>query len=157
MKHYSGKDKKNLNGNFPIGYSVTKKDELVNVGGVLFRNREYFLIELQSKEDLKKYRYIPHLKSSGVKSLDCAFKKIIIDVGAVPFLLKGADMMRPGITHIDEGIEKGECVIICDEVKQLIIGVGFSLYSFEELQEMKVGRVIEVVHYFKDAYYEVVL
>jgi len=42
-------------------------------------------------------------------------RKIVIDMGAVPFISKGADVMRPGIKEIDTQIEKDGSVIIVDE------------------------------------------
>lgn len=150
MKHFSGKDKKKISDLFPNGITVEKKDELIEHNDVLFKNKDHFLIQLQI-DNSKTFEYIPHLKS---KHLDL-FKTITIDVGAVPFLLKGADMMRPGITQIDEGFNKDDLVIVIDEVKNLKIGVGRALFDSSEMNEMKTGKVIKTLHYFKDNYYGV--
>ena len=39
-------------------------------------------------------------------------KTITIDMGAVKFVVKGADIMRPGITKIDETIENNELIVV---------------------------------------------
>lgn len=150
MEHFSGKDKKELSQVFPMNYSLDKKDELVEYKSVLFKNKEHFLIKIQ-KDNSKEFQFFPHLKS---KLLD-TFKTITIDVGAVPFLLKGADMMRPGITQIDDDFQSGDIIVIIDEVKQLKIGVGLALVSSNEMKELKTGKVVKTIHYFKDEYYEV--
>ena len=36
-------------------------------------------------------------------------------MGAVKFIVGGADVMRPGITEISEGIEKNEIILVVDE------------------------------------------
>lgn len=154
MKHFSGKEKKQLSQFLPTGYKVDKKDELIEFENVIFKNKEHFLIKFQI-DNSKEFQHLPHLKSLQNNDLSNHFKTITIDVGAVPFLLKGADMMRPGITHIDDGIEKGELVIIIDEVKQLKIGVGLALFSSNEMKKMNSGKVIKNSHYFKDNFYEV--
>lgn len=150
MKHFSGKDKKQLNQVFPSEYQVDKKDELVEFKSILFKNKEHFLIQ-QHIQNSKEFEYVPHLKSKFLSS----FKTITIDVGAVPFLLNGADMMRPGIVNIDEGFEKDDLIIIVDEVKQLRIGIGKAMFSSDEMKRMDSGKVVKTLHYFKDEYYEV--
>jgi predicted RNA-binding protein (TIGR00451 family) len=41
--------------------------------------------------------------------------EITVDMGAVRYVVNGADIMRPGITKIDEGIQVGSVVAIVDE------------------------------------------
>ena len=77
-------------------------------------------------------------------------KNITIDMGAVPFAAKGADMMRPGIVGIDEGIEKGDVVAIVDERNQKPIAIGQSLFSAAEMQGMEAGKAVLNLHYVGD-------
>lgn len=77
-------------------------------------------------------------------------KKITIDMGAIKFVVNGADIMRPGITKIDSGISKGENVSIVDEKHNKIIAVCKTLFSGEKIKEMNKGKVLENLHYTGD-------
>ncbi|OYT31975.1 RNA-binding protein [Candidatus Woesearchaeota archaeon] len=81
-------------------------------------------------------------------------KTITIDMGAVRFVANGADVMRPGITRIKEGIEKGENVAVTDEKYNKIIAVCKTLYSGEEIKKMDKGKVLENLHYVGDKIWE---
>jgi PUA domain protein len=69
-------------------------------------------------------------------------KKITVNIGAVPFVIKGADIMRPGITKIEPNIEKNDIISIIDEKNLKPIALGRALFSSDELQKMETGRVI---------------
>lgn len=77
-------------------------------------------------------------------------KNVVIDMGAVPFIAKGSDLMRPGIVGVDAYVEEGSVVAIVDERNMKPIAVGQSLFSKEELQEMEAGKVILNLHYVGD-------
>lgn len=77
-------------------------------------------------------------------------KKITIDMGAVPYAAKGADMMRPGITEIEDNIENNEVVAIVDETHSKPIALGITLFSGPEIKEMSKGKVIKNIHYIGD-------
>ncbi len=73
---------------------------------------------------------------------------VVVDNGALPFILKGADVMRPGIVELDE-FNRGEIVAV-KNMKGLTIAVGIALFSSEEMKSMEKGKVIETLHYIKD-------
>jgi len=77
-------------------------------------------------------------------------KIIVVDMGAVKFVVKGADIMRPGIVKIDLTIKKDEYIVIVDENNKKPIAVGKSLFSGEEMEQLEAGKVIEHVHYVGD-------
>jgi len=77
-------------------------------------------------------------------------KKITVDMGAIKFVINGADIMRPGIKEIEEGIEKEELVVIIDENNQKPLAVGISLLSSTEMQKTTSGKVIKNIHYVGD-------
>lgn len=77
-------------------------------------------------------------------------KKITIDMGAVRFIIKGADIMRPGIRKLDENIAKDEFVVIVDETHGKPLAVGKILFSGEEVKAMNSGKVIKNIHYIGD-------
>lgn len=90
-------------------------------------------------------KYIPTLKSSDVESL----KKATIDMNAIPFMIKGADLMRPGITKLED-FEKGDIILIIDEKYSKGICICQSLFSSGEIQEMEKGKVMKNLHWVGD-------
>ncbi|MBW2996989.1 RNA-binding protein [Candidatus Woesearchaeota archaeon] len=77
-------------------------------------------------------------------------KKVIVDMGAVPFAAKGADMMRPGIVGVDTGVEENDIVAIVDEKNLKPIAIGQSLFSKEEIQKMEAGKIVLNLHHVGD-------
>lgn len=77
-------------------------------------------------------------------------KSIAIDMPAVRFITNGADVMRPGIVQIDEGITKGEVICITDEQHHKPLAVGITLFSSQEMEKLDSGKVIKNIHYVGD-------
>lgn len=77
-------------------------------------------------------------------------KKVTIDMGAVKFIASGADLMRPGITEIEEGINKDDFISIIDEKNKTPIAIGQALMNSEEMKATESGKVIKNVHYAGD-------
>ena len=75
---------------------------------------------------------------------------VTVDMGAVPYVTNGADVMRPGITDINEVIEKGDFVVITEERHGKPLAIGETLYSGKEINQMHQGKVIENIHYVGD-------
>ncbi|KYK20034.1 hypothetical protein AYK25_09215 [Thermoplasmatales archaeon SM1-50] len=75
---------------------------------------------------------------------------VVVDMGAVGFVTKGADVMAPGITDADESIQKEDLVWICDEKYHKSLAVGVALMSGEEMKTKKQGKAVKTVHYVGD-------
>ena len=90
----------------------------------------------------------PTLK--GALNLDIAKKYVVVDMGAVKFVAKGADIMSPGITDADPEIKKGDLVIIVDETHKKPLATGMSLISGPEMVENSQGKAIKTIHYIGD-------
>ena len=71
-------------------------------------------------------------------------------MGAVKFVASGADIMRPGITNIPEGIHKDEFICIIDINNKKPLAIGKALYSSEEMKDLMAGKCIENIHYIGD-------
>ncbi len=70
-------------------------------------------------------------------------------MGAVKFVVNGADIMRPGIVEIAD-VNEGEYVVIVDENNRKALAVGIALYSGEEMKQKDGGKVIKNIHYVGD-------
>jgi len=76
--------------------------------------------------------------------------KVVVDKGAVPHILNGADVMRPGIVTFEGDFKKGDLVAICEEEKGRAIALGRALFSRMEIESMKRGNVVENLHNIKE-------
>jgi PUA-domain protein len=82
-------------------------------------------------------------------------KKISVDMGAVKFVVKGADIMRPGITEIGEGILKDEVVEIVDVNNKKPLAIGKALFDSGEMQNLSSGRAVENIHFIGDEIWKI--
>lgn len=81
------------------------------------------------------------------------FPNVMVDMGAVKFICKGANVMRPGITKFSD-FEKGQIVCIIEESQQKFLAVGKALVSSNQVKEMDKGEIIRNIHYISDRYWE---
>jgi len=95
-----------------------------------------------------------HLPFLSQKSLLEKFPYVTVDMGAVKFMCKGANVMRPGIKNYSE-FEKDEIVCVKEESQNKFLAVGKAIVSSSELEMMKKGKVIENMHYISDQYWEI--
>jgi len=77
-------------------------------------------------------------------------KKITVDMGAIKFVINGADIMRPGIVNIENEIRKEDFIVIVDENNEKPLAVGIALLNTEEMKATKSGKVIKNIHYVGD-------
>lgn len=77
-------------------------------------------------------------------------KMVTVDMGAVKFIISGADIMRPGIVSFEKGIIKDEYVVIVDENNKKPFSVGLAMFDETEMKEMNFGKVIKNLHYVGD-------
>ena len=85
-----------------------------------------------------------------IRSSGSLLPKITVDKGAINFVVKGADIMRPGITHIEDGIAEGDLVLIVEETNGAPLAVGSAKYDGRDMKEMDKGKVVKNLHHLKD-------
>jgi PUA domain protein len=73
-----------------------------------------------------------------------------VDMGAVPFVVNGADVMRPGVKELDMSARKGDFVIITEQNHGRPLAVGILLYDASELMERGEGKVAKNLHFVGD-------
>lgn len=144
----SKKDSKNLmklvKDKFNIDLEINKKDKVEKIDDsfIVINNIQYFFyFENQLVPTLK-------LLLQNKNFLD-NMKKVVIDMGAVRFLAKGADLMRPGIVSLDD-FDKNEVVAIVDMEHKSPIALGLTLASSEDILKTDSGKVIRTIHYVGD-------
>ncbi|MDR1993391.1 MAG: DUF1947 domain-containing protein [Nitrososphaerota archaeon] len=76
--------------------------------------------------------------------------KIIVDMGAVPYVCKGATVMAPGIVRVEGEFSAGDLVLIVDMKHGKALAIGESLMDVNVARQTKKGPVIKVLNYVSD-------
>jgi PUA-domain protein len=76
--------------------------------------------------------------------------KAIVDMGAVPYVCKGANVMKPGIRRFEGEFKKGDFIFVIDEKHGKPLAVGEILYDKDEAEKATQGAVIRNVHFVGD-------
>ena len=76
--------------------------------------------------------------------------RVVVDMGAVPYVCKGANIMAPGIRRVEGQFEKNSIVSVVDEKYGKPIALGEILYDAEEARTVKQGVVVKNLYYVGD-------
>jgi PUA-domain protein len=76
--------------------------------------------------------------------------KIVVDMGAIPYVCKGATVMAPGIVRVEGEFIKGDLVIVVDMKHGKALSLGESLLDAETAKQTKKGPVVKTLHYVSD-------
>ena len=79
---------------------------------------------------------------------------VIVDMGAIPFVCKGADVMAPGITEIKTPFDEGALVVVRDVKHGKALAIGKALKPSATIMAEKRGKVIHNLHYVGDKIWE---
>jgi PUA domain protein len=93
---------------------------------------------------------IPTLHAAGSLQI----RRVVIDMGAVPAVAKGADVMGPGVLSADAEIRVGEPVTVVDERHGKPISIGVALIPGTEMRRPE-GKVVRNVHHVGDEVWRV--
>jgi len=119
----------------------------VNVEVIQTESIELFLINGKPVLAKTQGNFFPTLTFR--EFLDLA-PRVTVDMGAVPHICKGANVMAPGIRHFSGEFRKGDLVLITDEKHGKPIAVGESIYDAEQARNTKQGVIIKNIHYVGD-------
>lgn len=78
-----------------------------------------------------------------------SLKRVVVDMGAVPHVANGADVMAPGVTVADGDISPGEEVMVVDERNAKPLAIGLALVPGSAMRAPK-GRVVKNLHHVGD-------
>jgi len=88
----------------------------------------------------------PFLGGSHVDGLP----RVVVDMGAIPYVCNGADVMAPGIADMDS-FEVGDHVVVRDVTYGKALAIGKALKSSSDIEASRKGKVIENLHYVGDS------
>lgn len=95
--------------------------------------------------------YLPFVGSSEAVGL---FPSVTIDEGALKYIIKGADVMRPGISKYDQWGEAGKLVVVREEKKGRAAAVGRTAVTSAEMAELKKGNCVKNLHHAGDKFWD---
>ncbi len=119
---------------------------------VLENKVELFLIEGRLWLVRTREKIFPalHALLDGVVTLP----QVVVDIGAVPHIANGADVMGPGIVSADDSIRQGDIVVILDQKNQMPLAVGQAIFSADKMKARSKGRAVTVLMYVGDWLWE---
>ena len=94
--------------------------------------------------------YFPFVGSADAVGL---FPSVTIDEGALKYIIKGADVMRPGISKYDDWGEAGKLVVVREDKKGRAAAVGRTAVASSEMAELKKGNCVKNVHHAGDKFW----
>jgi PUA-domain protein len=119
---------------------ISKKSEVEERDSTIFVDRVPYFFRYEG-------RLVPTLYCLKNNNI---LPKITIDTGAVKFLIKGADMMRPGITDFMEFAEN-DFIAVVGPTADIPIGVGIALMNSEDAKNASSGKIMKTLHYTGDS------
>ena len=144
VREIINKLKSNFNSNF---FNI---DSVVEIG--FYENTQFVFIEYKPYFMFYNDRIVFTL--SGLYKYKPNNKHVIVDMGAVKFVAKGADVMSPGIVDADKNIQPTDIVWICDEKNKKPLAVGIAIISGEEMIKKEKGKAVVIFHYVGDNFWD---
>ncbi|HTD80882.1 MAG TPA: RNA-binding protein [Thermoplasmata archaeon] len=93
----------------------------------------------------------PFLTVRGLLKYPATKRWVTVDMGAVPFVYNGADVMAPGIVDAEPGIQPGDLVWVRDEKNRRPLAIGEALMSGPGMVASQKGKAIRSIHHVGDA------
>lgn len=82
--------------------------------------------------------------------------RVVVDMGAVPHLVSGADVMAPGIRRVEGEFSANSLLVVEDEKYGKPLAIGRALVDSSTMAATKKGKVIRNMHFVGDPIWEVV-
>ena len=76
--------------------------------------------------------------------------KIVVDMGAIPYVCKGATVMAPGIVRVEGEFGVGDLLLVTDMKHGKALAVGEALMDAATARATKKGPVVKTLHYVSD-------
>jgi len=113
---------------------------------------EIFIINGKPSFARSKGTFWPTLMLNEVFSL---LPKIVVDMGAVPHICSGADLMAPGVVRIDGDFNTDDLLLIVDERHGKPLAIGVALLNSHVMRKVKHGKIVKNVHYVGDRLWKI--
>ena len=92
------------------------------------------------------YEDKPFLTVRGILKYKPEKRAVTVDMGAVPYVTNGADVMGPGIVDADQSVSEGDLVWIRDIKNKVPLAIGVALRDGAGLSAKEKGKAIKTLH-----------
>jgi PUA-domain protein len=76
--------------------------------------------------------------------------QIVVDMGAVPHVCNGADIMAPGVRRITGQFKERDPLLVIDERHGKPLAIGLALFNSQSMTEIDHGKIVQNIHYIGD-------
>lgn len=76
--------------------------------------------------------------------------KVVVDMGAVPHVCNGANVMAPGIVRFEGNFRKDDFVFVVDERHGKPVAIGEAVCDVEAAKKITQGVVVKNIHFVGD-------
>jgi len=76
--------------------------------------------------------------------------KIVVNMGAVPHVCNGADVMAPGVVRIEGEYKTSDYVVVVDERHNKPLALAIALTDSQTALKMQRGKIAKNIHYIGD-------
>jgi PUA domain protein len=118
--------------------------ELSPTGELILLNNEAAFIQVDEQ-------VLPTLVNAAVLK---ELPSVTVDMGAVPYICNGADVMAPGLVKIEGDFAVGDVVVVVEERFSKPIAVGKALSAAKDVAAQKRGKIAINCHYIGDAFWD---
>ncbi len=77
-------------------------------------------------------------------------RRVVVDAGAIPFVVNGADIMRPGIVSVTDDVKANRPVQIVDERHGKTLAIGIALLDAPDMRARTSGKMCKNFHHVSD-------
>jgi len=77
-------------------------------------------------------------------------RRVVVDAGAIPYVVNGADVMRPGIVSVSDDVKVKEPVQIVDERHGKPLAIGIALLDAPDMRARISGKMCKNFHHVSD-------
>ncbi len=82
--------------------------------------------------------------------------RIVVDMGAVPHVVGGADVMAPGVRRVDGEFPADHLLVVVDEKYGKHLAIGRALVDSKAMAGVKKGKVVRNLHFVGDPVWDIV-
>ena len=122
--------------------------ELVNTS-----KADFFLVEGRPVLMRINGEIIPTLRFDEAIAL---LPKVVVDMGAIPHICNGADIMAPGIVRVEGSFNEGAFLVVTDVNHKKPLAIGTATMNSAEILKRKQGKAVKNLHHVGDSVWELV-
>ncbi|MHC1631728.1 MAG: RNA-binding protein [Methanotrichaceae archaeon] len=94
----------------------------------------------------------PFVTVRGALKFPLQKRRVVVDSGAIKYIVNGADVMAPGVVEADPEINSGDLVVVIEEKHRKPLAIGQALRPGSEMQGS--GKIVKSLHHVGDSLWE---